>query len=219
LEGVNFGMLLDKMQKEEFRSTTGASDNLQAMVTEASATESSIAQNEAVRRLSVITENVAETLLREHISKMHENNIEFLDRAFSIAATGRAEQVRVYPGSLARDVEVTTKIVTDKDFRPQRNKDLLQFLQVVTSIRNQNPQMGQVNLAPFVEEFARGVGMNPKLVWSAMPVIPGMDEGGNIDTNQMPNAMDKVGQMMEGVRQNAGALGEEARQSSMAGGY
>lgn len=220
LEGVNFGMLLDKMQKEEFRSTTGASDNLQAMVTEASATESSIAQNEAVRRLSVITENVSETLLREHISKMHENNIAFLDQAFSIAATGRAEQVRVYPASLAPDVEVTTKIVTDKDFRPQRNKDLLQFLQVVTSIRNQNPQMGQVNLAPFVEEFARGVGMNPKLVWSSMPAIPGMDGGGQIDTSQIPTAMDKVGQMMEGVRQNAGALGAQAQESAAAaGGY
>lgn len=52
LEGVNYGIQLENLMKGEFRSTVGATDNLQAMVTEATATESSIAQNEAVRRLS-----------------------------------------------------------------------------------------------------------------------------------------------------------------------
>lgn len=211
LEGVTLGLQMEQMLKTEFRATTGASDSLQAIVTQATATESSIAQTEAVRRLSVQAEIFSEPVLREHISKMHENNLQFLDQPFSIAVTGQQESLRVFPSSLALDVEVITKIVTDKDFRPQRNKDLLQFLQVVTSIRNQNPQMGQVDLQPFVEEFARGVGMNPKLVWSAVPPLPGLTApGGAPQPNAPPTAMDRVGNIqntMQSIRSNAGALG------------
>lgn len=213
LEGVNFGMMLENKMSTEFRATVGAPDSLQATVTEASATEASIAQTEAVRRLSVIAENASEILVREHISKSHENNMTFLDQPFSIAATGQADSIRVFPSDIAMDVEVITKIVTDKDFRPQRNKDLLSFLQVVTSIRNQNPQMGQVNLAPFVEEFARGVGMNPKSVWSSIPQLPGMTQPGNAPQGTAPSAMDRISQMAsaaEQVRSNAGELGQAA---------
>lgn len=211
LEGVNFGLQLEAMMKTEFRSTTGASDNLQAMVTEASATEASIAQTEAIRRLSVISEILSEALLREHTSKMHENNGIFIGEPFSIAATGR-----VYPSDLAVDIEVVTKVVTDKDFRPQRNKDLLQFLQVVTSIRSQNPQLGQVNLQPFVEEFARGVGMNPKSVWSqvnSMLPMMGTESPGNIPPTAMDQAAQNM-QMAESVRGRAGELGQAARSSA-----
>jgi len=210
LEGVNFGLQLEQLMKSEFRATTGATDNLQALVTEATATESSIAQTEAVRRLSVMAEIASETLLREHISKCHENNISFLDQPFSIAATGQANNIRVYPSDLALDVEVVTKIVTDKDFRPQRNKDLLQFLQIVTSIRSQNPQLGQVNIQPFVEELARGIGMNPKAVWTpGVPMPPGMPGPG------MPlNAIEQAGAAAgnaESMRSRAGELGAAAR--------
>lgn len=226
LEGINYGLQIEQLLKTEFRSTTGASDNLQAIVTQASATESSIAQTEAVRRLSVMAEIFSEPVLREHVAKMHENNMTFLDQPFSIAVSGNPKPLRVYPSDLAPDIEVQTKVVTDKDFRPQRNKDLLQFLQVVTSIRNQNPQMGQVNLAPFVEEFARGVGMNPKNVWQAVPMIPGVTtDGGQGGQTPQPNAMDRMKQMsdsMAGVRSNAGELGAGAHNdatSNLAGAY
>lgn len=219
IEGATVGMNLQQMLKTEYRATTGASDSLQAIVTQATATESSIAQTEAVRRLSVQAEILSEPLLREHVSKMHENNLAFLDQAFTIGVTGRPNSLRVFPNDLALDVDVETKIVTDKDFRPQRNKDLLQFLQVVTSIRNQNPQMGQVNLAPFVEEFARGVGMDPKSVWSAIPQLPGMVEpGGAPQPSAPPTAMDRVGNIqnsLTNLRSNAGELGADAH--SMAG--
>lgn len=215
LEGVNFGMQLENMMKQEFRGATGATDNLQALVTQASATESSIAQTEAVRRLSVQAEIFSEPMLREHVSKMHENNLTFLDKAFSIAATGIYDNIKVYPADLATDVEVQTKIVTDKDFRPQRNKDLLQFLQVVTSIRSQNPQLGQVNLQPFVEEFARSVGMNPKTVWQAVPQLPGVvsPAGGPA----IPGVMDRLAQgvqQAESVRSVGGQLGAGAHASA-----
>jgi hypothetical protein len=221
LEGVNYGIRIEELQKTEFRSTTGATDNLQAIVTEATATESSIAQTEAVRRLSVIAEMISEPLLREHISKMHENNLTFLDQPFSIAVTGNQNTLRVFPNSLATDVMVSTKVVTDKDFRPQRNKDILQFLQTATSIRNSNPQMGQLNLQPFVEEFARDVGIDPKSVWMAVaPMAPQAPGGPNSPgvSGQQPTAMDRIGQMAEAannVRSQAGELGAAAHNDAM----
>lgn len=216
LEGVNFGVLLEKMMKEEFRSTTGASDGLQAMVTEASATESSIAQNEAVRRVSVMAEMQAEPLLRRHIAAMHENNLLFLDQPFWISATGSGKPpIRMYPGDLAKDVEVVVKVVTDKDFRPQRNKDILQLLQILTSIRSEHPEIGTFNLRPWVEELARGVAIDPKLIATG-PVMGGSPMG---IPGQAPTAMDQVGGALEqaqSVRSQAGELGAEARRIAMA---
>jgi len=228
LEGVNFGVTLEKLMKDEFRATTGATDNLQALVTEATATESSIAQSEAVRRLSVMAEIIAEPLVRDHLSKMHENNQTFLDQPFWIASTGPdlAPQ-RVFPSDIAQDAQVIIKIVTDKDFRPQRNKDLLQFLQTVTSIRTANPQLGQVNLLPFIGEFARSIGIDPKTVFlAAPPPMSLMGSGsppGPGSAGTPPTAMDQVGTSLataESMRGNAGELGAAAKgqsQMSMAG--
>lgn len=214
LEGINFALMLEKMEKEEFRSTTGASDSLQAMVTEASATESSIAQNEAVRRVSVMTEQQAEPLLRRHIQAMHENNLAFLDQPFWISATGQGKPpLRIFPGDLAQDVEVVVKVVTDKDFRPQRNKDIIQLLQILTSIRSDHPEIGSFNLRPWVEELARGVAIDPKLIVNS----PMMQPLGGMGA-PMPTAMDKVGGALaqaNAVRSQAGELG--ARSRSLAG--
>lgn len=207
LEAINFGLMLEKMMKEEFRSTTGASDSLQAMVTEASATESSIAQNEAVRRVSIMAEMQAEPLLRRHIQTMHENNLQFLDQPFWISATGAGKPpLRMYPGDLAQDVEVVVKVVTDKDFRPQRNKDIIQLLQILTSIRSDHPEIGNFNLRPWIEELARGVAIDPKLIVNSP--IPG-SMGGIPQTG-----MDQVGGALaraNSVRSQAGELGAASR--------
>jgi hypothetical protein len=219
LEGINFGLLIEKMMKEEFRATTGATDNLQAIVTEASATEASIAQTEAVRRLSVMAENASEGLVRHHTELMHENNLQFLDQIFWIGATGDRGPERVFPMDLPTDCTVQTKIVTDKDFRPQRNKDIMQFIQIATSIRNQLTP-GSINLIlPFVQELARGVQIDPKLVVQALlgmaqePGVPGSTPPGTPPSGAEP-AMDQVGGQMDAmsrVRSMAGELGAAAR--------
>jgi hypothetical protein len=136
--------------------------------------------------------------------------------------------MRVFPNDIAQDAQVMIKIVTDKDFRPQRNKDLLQFLQTVTSIRTANPQLGQVNLLPFIGEFARSIGIDPKTVFLAAPppMMPGMGgaaPGPGIPGQPPPpgNAMDQVGNAMaaaESMRHNAGELGAAAHGKAMVGG-
>lgn len=221
LEGVNFGVILEKLMKDEFRATTGATDNLQAMVTEATATESSIAQSEAVRRLSVMAEIIAEPLVRDHISKMHENNQTFLDQPFWIANTGaEKEPMRVFPNDIAQDAQVIIKVITDKDFRPQRNKDILQFAQTFLSIRSMlTPQTIGV-VGPFIIEFARSVGVDPKPIAAALalPPMPTMGGGAPPGPGGQPNAMDQVGNSIaaaESMRSNAGELGAAAHGKSM----
>lgn len=227
LEGVNFGVILEKLMKDEFRATTGATDNLQALVTAATATESSIAQSEAVRRLSVMAEIIAEPLVRDHISKMHENNQTFLDQPFWIANTGPGgAPVRVFPSDIAQDAQVNIKIVTDKDFRPQRNKDILQFMQTFLSIRSAlTPQTLGV-VAPFLMEFARSVGVDPKAIAAALmiqPPPPTMGSPGGSPGSPAPTAMDQVGDSLaaaESMRSNAGELGAASHgqsQVSMSG--
>ncbi|PWT87988.1 MAG: hypothetical protein C5B54_11355 [Acidobacteria bacterium] len=216
LEGVNFGIQLENLMKQEFRATTGATDNLQALVTEATATESSIAQTEAVRRLSVMAEIIAEPLLREHLSKCLENNTIFLDQPFWVANTGNPNgPVRIFPSEMAKEAQVIVKVVNDKDFRPQRNKDLLQFIQVVSSIRSQITPQTIGLLMPFIQEFARGVQVDPNsVVRSLLAANPG--PGGAPTPGQAPGgAVDQAAtgmQIAEAMRSQAGALGQASAQ-------
>ena len=219
LEGVNFGIQLENLMKNEFRATTGATDNLQALVTEATATESSIAQSEAVRRLSVMAEIIAEPLLRDHISKMHENNATFLDQPFWVANTGQGKDpVKVYPADIAQDAQVIVKIVNDKDFRPQRNKDILNFIQIVSSIRSAITPQTVGLLMPFIQEFARGVQVDPNAVARALVglgVQPSAPQGA---PGTPGGAMGQVGQSMqtaESMRSQAGALGQAANEQGL----
>jgi hypothetical protein len=175
--------------------------------------------------LSVMAEIIAEPLVRDHLSKMHENNQTFLDQPFWIASVGPQQgPMRVFPSDIAQDAQVIIKIVTDKDFRPQRNKDLLQFLQTVTSIRTANPQLGLVNLLPFIGEFARSIGIDPKTVFlGPPPPMPMMGQGtppgpGGPAQPGQGNAMDQIGNSLataESMRSNAGELGAASKGQSM----
>jgi hypothetical protein len=219
LEAVNFGLQLENLMKQEYRSTTGASDSLQAMTTDATATESSIAQTEAVRRLSVMSEIIAETLVREHLSKCHENNGMFLDQPFYVANTGTPnDPVRVFPSDIAQDAQVICKVVTDKDFRPQRNKDLLQFIQIASSIRSQMTPQTIGLLMPFIQEFARGVQINPndvmKSLMGAQPGQGGAPIPGQAPGGAMTQALDGA-QIAEEMRSQAGGLGQGAHQEAV----
>jgi hypothetical protein len=140
---------------------------------------------------------------------MDENNMTFLDQPFSIGVTGNPTPVRIYPNTFTADVEVQVKVTTDKDFRPARNKALLEFMQIATSIRNQNPQMAQINLQPIVEEFARSVNMNPKQVWSVIPQNPMI--AGPATGPQVPDAMTRLNDMAsraQDIRQEPRAFGK-----------
>lgn len=163
-----------------------------------------------------MAEIIAETLLREHLSKCIENNGMFLDQPFWVANTGSPNTpVRIFPSDMAQDAQVIIKVVNDKDFRPQRNKDLLTFIQVVSSIRSQITPQTIGLLLPFIQEFARGVQVDPaSIVKSLMATNPGQGgaPGGPQEPQGQPGgAMDQAVsgvQAAEAMRSQAGGLGQ-----------
>jgi hypothetical protein len=159
LNAFNVGKMLEDLLKEEFRANTGATANLQAIVTEATASESSIAQNEAVRNISVQTEIAAEQMIRQHLMISHENNLQYLDGPIWLNWTGRAKPKKLFRGDLARDVEPYVRITTDKDFRPERIRRMIEALQTISSVRNQLPPEAVVTLMPLVEEIMHGLNV------------------------------------------------------------
>jgi len=52
---------------------------------------------------------------------------------------GLSGGLQIFPEDMAYDLDFKVKIVTDKDFRPNRLKMLIQAIQIFTSIRNELP--------------------------------------------------------------------------------
>ena len=158
-------------RREEFRSTVGAHTNLQAQLTKASATESAIAQTEAVRGASVHAEIIAETFLREHIETMHYNNLEYLDEPIWVAATGDKGGSYYDRKNLPVNIGVEIKLVTDKDFRPERAINILKGIELGSSIRNVMPEEMNLNfLKTLVVEYFRTLGIDPRKLAVPVPV-------------------------------------------------
>jgi hypothetical protein len=139
LNAAKAGMDLDALIKEEYRAASGATYNLQGIVTEATATESAIVQNEAIRRVSVYAEIAAEELVRKHLYMSHRNNMQFLNRDIWLTVSGEEKPARVNKDIINMDVDFIIRITTDKDYRPQRMQSLIQALQIISSVRQDVP--------------------------------------------------------------------------------
>lgn len=176
VQGAQLGINLEELLKQEFRAASGATDSLQATITDATASEVSLAQNEAIRNVSVKAEIGAEQLIRRHLEVMHYDNVDTLDQPVNVRVNGSPE--RIYPSDLQVDVDFEMKITTDKDYKPKRLEMLSQMLQVLTSIRNEHPQKFDIDIMPFAQEFARGLGMDPnKVIRPSAPI--GLPQGGS----------------------------------------
>lgn len=150
---------LDERLKQEFRAASLASDTLQAIAADVTATASSLAQNEAMRAISVIAEQMAEGLVREHLESLHANNVQNIDAPFNINKAGIAQ--RVYPSDLRIDVDIKAKCVTDKDFTPKRLQDLQALLATLVSTKSNHPDLMQIDIKPIVREMATLLQVSP----------------------------------------------------------
>lgn len=162
LTALKPGLEHEERIKSDFRAVTGATDNLQAEQNQATATEASITQNEAVRRVAVIAELTAEELVREYVELSIKNNAQLLDQPIWANITGEGSPMMILPGQLRKEIGVECKITTDKDFRPERTRRLIEALQILTNIRQQIP--GNVDITPLIQEIMRDFGINPKKV-------------------------------------------------------
>ena len=160
--GIQHGLTLDNILKQEFRTASGAIDLFQAIPTGGTLGEASIAQNEGIRNASVKAELIAESFSRQHLEQMHINNYTCVGDKFVISGSKGPEVV--YPKDLAVDVDFEITMTTDKNFRPERNKDLINISQILTSIRND----GLSEIAkPFIMEMARNMDIDPKTIEAA----------------------------------------------------
>ena len=162
-------LAIQLQRRENFRADTGASSNLQAIETKATATEASLTQTEAIRGASVHAEIIAEVLIREHLEQMHINNLDNLDSEIWVAISGENKPRYYNRFNLPRNVGFEIRVTTDKNFRPERTQKLLEALQMCTSIRNLVP--GSINaVAPLFEEFFRTLDLNPRLLTRPIPI-------------------------------------------------
>lgn len=160
VQGAEAALKLEELMKQEFRAGSGATDTLQAIITEATASEVSLAQNEALRNISVKAEQIAESLVREHLEVCHYNNAQYIKQAFNINKGGVAR--RVYPAKLRCDVDFALKLTTDRDFKPQRLKELLQMLQILVSTKSSHPDQVDISIKPVVKAIAHMLDVPPE---------------------------------------------------------
>src|SRR3990167_7857412 len=144
IEGIINGLKLLEQTREDFRAVTHATSTLQAVLTGATATESSLAQSEALRAISLIAEINADSVIRKHLETMHKNEID----------------QNPFDSVYVPNVEFIPKVTTDKDYKPEHSKKLLEFLSLSTSIRQTMPM--DFNPMPILRYFARSVGINPR---------------------------------------------------------
>ena len=166
MEAIQYGLKLDEMLAAEFETVTGATKNLQAMTTDATATEARITQNEAVRRIAVQSEIIADRLIRNYLYISHKNNLQYLNSDIWMRVSGEEKPSRISPIDIMHEVEFKLRLTTDKDFRPKRTQDMITALQIVTSLRNFVPP--NFDATALIQEIVRGFGIDPRLVFKQM---------------------------------------------------
>lgn len=177
LQGPEAAFKLEEILKNEFMAASGATPTLQGMLTNVSATESTLSQNEALRNISVKTEIAAEQFVREHVMICHSNNVQYLKEPINVNKSGFAG--KVYPADLRVDIDVEVKITTDKDYKPQRLTHLKEVLALVLSTKSMHPSLAAMDVVPVIKAVLKGLDVNPDEVFP----------NGNVPDPQMLQAM------------------------------
>ena len=170
--GVNFGMRLEDKLKEDFRATVAATGSLQAVSAENTAREAILNSNEAIRRVSVYADVLAESLIRQRNVRAHKNNMKFMSRDMWLNISGR-EMVKISPLQIEKSVNFLPKIVTDKDFAPARSRRLIEFLTIMTNPTINNsviPDEVKKVTNSIIKELSRGLELD------MTPEKTGMDD-------------------------------------------
>lgn len=182
VEGIVSGLKLHEISREDFRGVTHATSTLQAVVTGATASETTLAQSEALRAISLTAEINADAVNRPHLETMYKNDID----------------QNPYDSKIVRGLEIVYKLVTDKDYKPEHSKQLIEIASFITSIRSQMPL--EFNVMPILKYLVRSVGINPREIKEPRPQIDKM-----LDILQRVNANSEMKQAI---------LGEEASLSN-----
>lgn len=151
IEGITAGLKLYEILRDDFRGVTHATSTLQAVISGATASESSMAQDSAIRAISIIAEINTDAVIRPYYKTII---INMLDQ-------------NPYDTNLIRDVDIIAKCTTDKDYRPEHAKKLAEYLTMMLSIRSQAPI--DFNPQPIIDKLSRAVDINPRLTRQPRP--------------------------------------------------
>lgn len=163
------------MRREDFRNIIGAQTNLQAQLTGASATESGIAQTEAIRGAGVHAELIGE-MYRQYLEIAHINNLNYLDEPIWTGIAGSQKPMLVDKNRLPINVGFKVKISTDKDFRPDRMQKLIELLKVEASIRSFiEPEISVNAIRELHHDIWTTFGMNPRALNQPITVMQRME--------------------------------------------
>ena len=199
--GAEAGLTLEERLIAEFRAASSATDNLQGITTGVTASESALAQNESLRRISVAAEMAAESLVREHLEVCHANNGEYIKQPFNINRSGIVQAV--YPEDFNMDADFQLKMTVDKDYKPERLEKLINALQIITSTKSQHPDLMNAPVMPIVSEimymldvpphkmFGDFAGMMPPGPMAPSPLGPGQLAG--MASNMVPPMGSELG--------------------------
>lgn len=169
IEALAHAMNMQATWKEDLRTSTGATTNLQAQGQGGSATESAIIQNEAMRAAGVRAEVEADSFLRDFLLTSHINDSYLMDMGHYFKVYGHPNPVHINKDSLPTNVGFQMRLVTDKDFRPERIKGIMESLQLATSVRNLVPPNLNI-VTPLFEELFKALGMNMQLLKEPVPM-------------------------------------------------
>lgn len=201
------------LRREDFRNIVGAQTNLQAQLTKASATESAIAQTEAIRGAGVHAELIAE-MYREYLEIAHVNNLNYLDEPIWVGLTGSQKPLLVDKNMLPVNVGFKVKIVTDKDFRPERLQRLLEALNLTTTVRGfVPPQLALNAINELYKEIWKTLGMNPRILNQEVPLIQQMQ----MQMARLPNGGAELGAEQSAEQQGDATGGGENIQNTPVG--
>ena len=154
IEGITNGLKLNEIMRDDFRGVTHATTTLQAEVTGGTATEASLTHSEALRAVGVIAEVESDSVIRPHFRTMHRNDID----------------QNPFDTSIPRELEFIPKVTTDKDFKPEHIKMLVDLLTLTSSIRQEMPL--DLNIVPpILKKIMREAGIDPRELKEPRPQI------------------------------------------------
>lgn len=213
IEAMPFSLQMQNIWKEDFRVSNQAAGNISGAQTGGSATEAAIVQNESARFGNVIAKIIADTFLREYLQTCHVNNTYLMDNGFWVKAMGSPKPFYVDKNTLPANIGFVIKLTTDKDSRPEVVQNIVQAMQVFTSIRNIFDPMTAMNMEKVLTvKLLRALGEDIRQLNAPVPAIdqmlyqirqnqrlnPAGQGGANPQDQQQQNASEMTGEMAGG---------------------
>ena len=139
----------------QFRQGSGATDTLQALVQgdSSTATEVSLAMNEAVRNISVAAEQIAPMLVGDAVKMILQNGQKYQTTPFTLIIN--KAPITITPSDLLIDVDVRVKTMTDQDFRPAKINRLMSAATLILNTPPNAMQGVKYDATPVITEILK----------------------------------------------------------------